>query len=87
MTDRLDGAVKYYEGLGSCRAKLGRAKVIEGYVVMVSPDETYYYWVNSFGIKSGTYEDKWRALRGAKLHAKRSAQSAPSKPARSTQEN
>lgn len=66
----LEAHVANMESLGCTVANLGRARLPDGYEVMLNADGTHYFWINWKGQNSVIHWNKWAAFRGAKEHAK-----------------
>lgn len=58
--------IKEHEYLGCSKASMGRARIPEGYAIMVDSDGVYTYWLREDGITSCNHRNKWAVLRGAK---------------------
>lgn len=50
---------------------LGMQYMPDGYALMINPDYTHFYWINSNGKESGLCWDKWQVYLGAKVHSKK----------------
>jgi hypothetical protein len=66
-----DLATKYVL-MGCFIALTGRAKVPEGYAILLNADRSHYFWIRHDGAEGPIHWDKWAVLRMAKANAEKS---------------
>jgi hypothetical protein len=58
-----------YVDCGCSLARLGNAKVPDGYAILLNGDESHYFWLRSDGAEGPIHWNKWKALAMAKANA------------------
>lgn len=51
--------------------RLGKARMPEGYAIMLDHDETFFYWLRHDGAQSDVHWNKWAVYRAAKADSNR----------------
>jgi hypothetical protein len=68
MTDKQERIERLVEAyvLAGCRiALLGKAKMPDGYALLLNADESHYFWIRSDGAEGPIHWNKWSARKMA----------------------
>jgi hypothetical protein len=69
MAKTIEDLVAQYVLCGAFVALTGRARIPEGYAILLNADRSHYFWIRADGAEGPIHWDKWAAVRMAKANA------------------